>query len=144
MSDTIDYTPIEEIKSQYYYRALDMMIPIWNSGITFNSIVIGVCALLVAINSTLNKTLIGVVASLSIISIILLTWNFILLKKADFIISDECSKYIQYLKKPQSPQYTIEISKIESKMYRTKIHERIAIFVFVIQIILILVILDIL
>lgn len=130
---------IDEIKgmaSAHFHTAINTMITIWNNGITINGIIIGACAVILALNTAINTELILLIIGLSIISIIFLISNFYIMKSACFEINDELTKYIDAYIEKKGGIHRIKLSSIGDKIAITKYFEIIVIVIFVVQLII--------
>ncbi len=83
MNETSDKNYYRSIRDQYDFRACNLMPIIWSTGISINSILIAIFAILPSISNYKIRTIYALLC-LSLISVFLLIRNFILYKNANF------------------------------------------------------------
>ena len=73
-----DNLTLEELNELHKDRFLNAQFSLWNTIITLNALLIGFISILYSLNPSLNYVFTIIIFSLSILSIILLTINFVL------------------------------------------------------------------
>ena len=134
---------LEEINQNNIDRFLNIQHSLWNTLITYNSIMISVIAILFVIDSNISKILILWLFSSCFVSIFLILFNYYSIKKIYYDMQKLDEFYSTHTPEECKQKHKSDVEKAIHKHFWSKVRERMAIclcvvnFIFVFIVILI-------
>lgn len=115
---------LEELEQMQTDRLINSIFSLWNSLITLNGLIIGAISILFSLNSNIDKTVVLIIYLMGFLPIILLIWNYFVIRGFDSSIEKIDKKQINNL---TDKEYEVEkqkgINEAINKRKRIKIRE---------------------
>ena len=124
---------LEELNQNNIDRFLNIQHSLWNTLVTFNSIMISVIAILFVIDSNISKILVLWLFSSCFVSIFLVLFNFCSIKKIYYEMQKLDEFYTTHTPEECEQKHKSDVQKAIRKHLWSKFRERIAIFICVVN-----------
>ncbi len=115
---------LEELEQMQTDRLINSIFSLWNSLITLNGLIIGAISILFSLNSNIDKTVVLIIYLMGFLPIILLIWNYFVIRGFYSSIEKIDKKQINNL---TDKEYEVEkqkgINEAINKRKRIKIRE---------------------
>lgn len=131
---------LEELNQNNIDRFLNIRHSLWNTLVTFNSIMISVIAILFVIDSNISKFLILWLFSSCFVSIFLILFNYCSLKKTYYDMQMLDSYYSKHTPSECEQKHKDDVQKAIRKHQWSKFRERAAICICVVNFIFVFII----
>jgi hypothetical protein len=127
---------LEEMNQNNIDRFLNVQNSLWNTLITYNSIMISVISILFVIDSNISKVLILWLFSSCFVSIFLILFNYYSIKKTYYEMQKLDDFYSSHTSEECEQKHKSDVQKAIRKHFCSKVRERIAIIICVLNFIL--------